>query len=333
MERGIITSAYLALRPERIDSAFLAHLFRAMDQSKVFYSMGGGLRQSMKYADLKRMPILIPPQGEQAAIAAFLDRETAKIDALIAEQERLLELLAEKRQAVISHAVTRGLNPEAPMKDSGVAWLGDVPAHWDVVRVGHILEAIGDVDHFMPASIDKGFPYLMTGDLQELLSHVALEDCKQVSEEDYLKLSRKIKATRGDVVMARYATIGTLMYVDIDAEFLVSYSCVTLKPNRKKVAGRYLFFCMKSDAFKQGVEHKINTNTQGNVGIEDIKSLKLAMPSIEEQMQISAFLESESRRFEALEVEAELGISLLRERRSALIAAAVTGKIDVREAA
>ena len=297
-----------------------------------YYSTNTAL-PSMTKAALNAHAVACPAYDEQSAIATFLDRETAKIDALIAEQERLLELLAEKRQAVISHAVTKGLNPDAPMKDSGVAWLGEVPAHWEVVRVGHILEAIGDVDHFMPASIDKGFPYLMTGDLEELLSHVALEDCKQVSEEDYLKLSRKIKAARGDVVMARYATIGTLMYVDIDAEFLVSYSCVTLKPNRKKVAGRYLFFCMKSDAFKQGVEHKINTNTQGNVGIEDIKSLKLAMPSIEEQMQISAFLESESGRFEALEIEAELGISLLRERRSALIAAAITGQIDVREAA
>lgn len=276
------------------------------------------------------VPTPFPPPSEQTAIASFLDRETGKIDALIAEQEKLLALLAEKRQATISHAVTKGLNADAPMRDSGVAWLGEAPEHWEIKSIRHILEAIGDVDHFMPASVDKGVPYLMTGDLKEFVSDVSLDDCKQVSHNDYLELSKRIKSSKGDVIMARYATIGTLMYVDVDIDFLVSYSCVTLKTNHSKISGLYLFQYMKSDAFRQGVENQINTNTQGNVGIKDLQSVKIAVPPIDEQTVIAAFLDAETTKLDALKTESERAIALLKERRSALIAAAVTGQIDVR---
>src|SRR5690606_23152961 len=134
-ETGIITSAYLAGVCRGIFPEFASFLFRAYDSIKVFYSMGGGLRQSMKYSDMKWLPIFLPEWQEQTQIARFLDHETARIDALIAEQQRLIELLKEKRQAVISHAVTKGLDPTVPMKDSGVEWLGEVPAHWDVVAI------------------------------------------------------------------------------------------------------------------------------------------------------------------------------------------------------
>ncbi len=273
-----------------------------------------------------------PTEHEQTAIATFLDRETAKIDGLIAEQEKLITLLAEKRQATISHAVTKGLNPDAPMKDSGVVWLGEVPAHWEIKSIRHILDAIGDVDHFMPASVEKGIPYLMTGDLKEFVSQVSLDDCKQISHNDYFELSKKIKSAKGDVIMARYATIGTLMYVDVDVDFLVSYSCVTLKTNHSEVSGLYLFQYMKSDAFRQGIENQINTNTQSNVGIKDLQSVKIVAPPIKEQADIATFLDTETARLDELTAEATHGIALLKERRSALISAAVTGKIDVREA-
>jgi type I restriction enzyme S subunit len=215
------------------------------------------------------------------------------------------------------------------MRDSGVDWLGKVPAHWEVKSLRYVIDAIGDVDHFMPQSVESGVPYLMTGDLKDRLSEVSLEECKQVGDSDYLQLSRKIRTSKGDVVMARYATIGTVMYVDLDMELLVSYSCVTLKPARAKMSGMYLFQYMKSDAFRQGVEHRINTNTQSNVGISDLQAVKVAVPPIDEQAAIAAFLSMEGAKVDALVAESERGVSLLNERRSALISAAVTGKIDV----
>lgn len=138
-EPGIITSAYLKLTAKAgccIDR-YLYLLLHSYDTIKVFYGMGGGLRQSMKFDDMRRLLMLIPSMEEQEQIANFLDHETAKIDTLIDKQQQLIKLLKEKRQAVISHAVTKGLNPDAPMKDSGVEWLGEVPEHWGVGRVKH----------------------------------------------------------------------------------------------------------------------------------------------------------------------------------------------------
>ena len=330
---GCVSPAYTVLRLTiPCQPAYLAYLLKSPGYVIALQSVTDGIRdgKNISYEQFGVIGLPIPSLDEQQAIATFLDHETTKIDALVAEQERLIDLLKEKRQAVISHAVTKGLDPSVPMKDSGVEWLGEVPAHWGINSIRHILNAIGDVDHVMPASVEKGVPYLMTGDLKELVSDVKLDDCKQVDQRDYFDLTRKIKTSKGDVVMARYATIGTLMYVDVDVDFLVSYSCVTLKTNEAKVSGSYLFHYMKSDAFRQSVEHKINTNTQGNVGIKDLQSVKIVVPPIDEQPAIVAFLNSEVTKFNDLEAESERAITLLQERRTALISAAVTGQIDVR---
>lgn len=333
--RGSTSFHYVMLTPIKwVWPAFFAYLLKSLPYIQALRRTTDLIRdgQELRFSNFAQVPLPVIPAEEQAVIAAFLDHETAKIDALIAEQEKLIALLAEKRQATISHAVTRGLDPHAPMKDSGVAWLGEVPAHWEICSISHILDSIGDVDHFMPASVEKGVPYLMTGDLKESLSRVSLDECKQVSHDDFLALSKRIKSSKGDVVMARYATVGTSMYVDMDVDFLASYSCVTLKPKRSKVAGLYLFHYMKSDAFHWGIKDQVNTNTQANVGIKDMQHVKIAMPPIDEQAAISEFLTSDTAKVDALETESKRAVGLMKERRSALIAAAVTGQIDVRGA-
>ena len=150
----------------------------------------------------------------------------------ISEKQNFIKLLEEKRQALISHVVTKGLDDSVEMKDSGIEWIGNIPSTWTISKLGFNLEAIGDVDHYMPDSIESGVPYIMTGDLMESASDIKFDSCKQVSQKDYVKLSKKIRTSKGDVIMARYATIGTVAYVDIDKEFLVSYSCVTIKPKK-----------------------------------------------------------------------------------------------------
>jgi len=330
-EPATINQAILGITPDsnKLTQNYLRYWLIQIERHLSLFS-SSNTQDNLNAEKVRSLPILVPDREEQTAIAEFLDRETGKIDGLVAEQRRLMELLKEKRQTVISHAVTKGLNPHAPMKPSGIEWLGEVPEHWEINSFRHILDAIGDVDHFMPESVENGVPYLMTGDLMEFASDVSLDDCKQVSRNDYLELSKRIKSSRGDVIMARYATIGTSMYVDIDIEFLVSYSCVTLKTNHSKVSGLYLFHYMKSDAFRHGVENQINTNTQGNVGIKDLQRVKIAVASIDEQIAIAAFLDTELAKFDTLTAEAQRAIDLLQERRTALISAAVTGQIDVR---
>jgi type I restriction enzyme S subunit len=169
-EKGIITSAYTTLAPTHVYPPYLAYLLRAYDIAKVFYSMGGGLRQSIGFEEMRRLPLLLPSDREQHAIAAYLDRETAKIDALVAEQERLIALLQEKRQAVISHAVTKGLNPDAPMKDSGVEWLGEVPAHWEIHRVKTISAFRTSGPRGWAERVDQsGALFIQSGDFNESL--------------------------------------------------------------------------------------------------------------------------------------------------------------------
>jgi type I restriction enzyme S subunit len=213
-------------------------------------------------------------------------------------------------------------------KESGIEWLGKVPEHWEIKSIRYILNAIGDVDHRMPESSENGVPYLMTGDLTDFLSNVRLAECKQVSRHDFVELSRKIKTSKGDVVMARYATIGTVMYIDIDIDILVSYSCVTLKTNPSQMSGMYLFQYIKSESFYNGIQNQINTNTQGNVGIRDLQVLKIAVPPIKEQNAIVEFLTDETAKIDLLIQEQERLIELLKEKRQAVISHAVTKGLD-----
>jgi len=332
---GVCSPVYIVLIPkeEVVRPGFAFRIFEDKTFQSYAQSFGNGIlahRCAIGWDILKGIGVPVPSSHEQERILQFLDHETAKIDALIAEQQRLIELLQEKRQAVISHAVTKGLNPHAPMKDSGVEWLGEVPEHWEVGALGYALSAIGDVDHYMPPTVAEGVPYVMTGDLEDLASEIDFTACKQISRNEYHQLCKKIKTSKGDLIVARYATIGTVSYVDLDLEFIVSYSCVTIRPKAEKAFGRFLFFCLKSDSFFQGIRERINTNTQGNVGIADLKLVKVALPPIEEQLEITVFLQTRTEEMGRVIQSSEAVIDLLQERRSALISAAVTGQIDVR---
>lgn len=201
-DAGIITSAYLALRPRSLESGFLAHLLHSYDIMKVFYSMGGGLRQTMNFADVRRLPVLVPPRDEQLAIAAFLDRETGKIDALVAEQERLIALLKEKRQAVISQAVTKGLDPNPPMKDSGVEWLGQIPSSWGVTRIKHAVSHVVDCLHTTPTyDGDLEFPAVRTADLDR--GRLNLDRALLVSREIYEERTQRLRPVERDILYSR----------------------------------------------------------------------------------------------------------------------------------
>lgn len=332
---GVCSPVYVILDPKVgiIHPKFALRIFEEKSFQKHAASFGNGIlehRAAINWDSLKGIKIGLPPLEEQRQIAAYLNREAAKIDKLIAKQQKLIKLLAEKRQAVISQAVTKGLDPSVKMKDSGVEWLGEVPEHWRVAGFLHCLKAVGDIDHYMPESVDDGIPYVMTGDLKAKASEIRFQDCKQVSEFDYKKLSRKIQAENGDVIMARYATIGTACFVDIDKEFLVSYSCVTMKPNETSALGKFIYYYLKSQQFLRGVQYVVNSNTQANVGIGDLKKIKISIPPLNEQKDIVDFVDLTMRAMDDLEEKANSSVSLLKEHRQALITAAVTGKIDVR---
>lgn len=328
---GVVCGYHLSVVRPRAGTAgaFVKRLFDSVYAKARFEVAANGLtRVGLSQYALDNVELPFPPVEEQAAIAAFLDRETSKIDALIAEQEKLIVLLTEKHQATISHAVTRGLNPDAPMKDSGVAWLGEVPEHWDVCRVKDV------------ARLESGHtPSKQVPEYWEncTIPWVSLNDSKYLATNDYIshtvvrisELGMANSSARllpaNAVVFTRDATIGLAAITTVP--MAVSQHLIAWCPSSRILS---LFLLRVFNAMKPHLDSYTFGATIKTIGMGDIKKLVTPVPSVSEQRQIVEFIEAETRRLDALHSEAVRAVGLLRERRSALIAAAVTGQIEVR---
>lgn len=302
----------------------------------------GNVVQILNSTSQSNIYFATPNLLEQQKIANFLDEKSKIFDEAISKKEQLISKLELVKQSLISEVVTGKLKiveqnsklqtikrEENELKSSGVEWLGDIPKDWKIHKLRYGVERIGDIDHDMPKSVSIGKPYLMTGDISEKVSLIDFSNTKQISEEDFLRLSRKIKPNKGDIIFARYATIGTVCYVDVEKDFLVSYSCVTIKTIPKKVFGEYLFYFFKSNFFLEEIKSYINSNTQGNIGIDSLYKIKLILPKIEEQQKISKYLDEKLIHFDNTIEKTKQSIKKLKEAKEALISQAVTGKIEV----
>ena len=326
---GICSPAYSVFQVvDGSSSRYLHYLLRSDEYIRYFKAFSAGVIDSRLrlYPDaFGALTTYLPSPEEQEQIACFLDRETAKIDALVAEQEQLITLLKEKRQAVISHAVTKGLDPSVPMKDSGVEWLGDVPEHWDVKQIRQITQILrGKFTHRPrndPAFYDGDYPFIQTGDVTGAKRYIT--EFKQTLNDQGAAVSKEFP--RGTLVMTIAANIGDVAVLDFPAYF--PDSIVGLVPG-SSVDLMFLFYLMKS--MKQPLEMNATISTQMNLNAEQIGSLAACCPPIEEQRQIALHLDAVSLQLDSLIDEAEAATLLLQERRSALISAAVTGQIDVR---
>ncbi|QIL84490.1 restriction endonuclease subunit S [Vibrio sp. HDW18] len=336
-QTGIITSAYLKLRSNQsIDSRFAYRLLHSYDTTKVFYGMGGGLRQSMKFEDFRRLPVLVPPLEEQQKIASFLDHETAKIDILIAKQEKLIELLKEKRQAVISHAVTKGLNPDAPMKDSGVEWLGEVPEHWEKIAFKQVIKTRKGVAFSTSDFCDSGIRVVKASDIKQLTlreSDVFLPDTfTQKYPKAFLNQGNIILSTVGSTPDVKNSAVGQIAMVPKELDgTLLNQNTVIFDPIVKTIDRNYLFLLLQTRAYRDHLDlHAHGTANQASLNVADMLDFKCFIPPIDEQNHIAEYLNQFLRTVSGLETKAISAIELMKERKTALISAAVTGKIDVR---
>lgn len=278
---------------------------------------------------LCNMELATPPKSEQQTIAAFLDRETGKIDSLIAEQQRLVELLAEKRQAVISHAVTKGLNPNAPMKNSGIEWLGEVPEHWDVCAIKRMAQRITDGAHISPETEGGIYDFVSTKDISD--AGIDFEGCLKTSPPSYEYLVRTgCQPSRGDVLFSKDGTIGRTVVIKQQREFVVASSLIIIRPDSTVLNSVFLHYLCQSFVVMQQVEGFVKGAGLPRLSIQNLLKVFGVFPQLDEQRTIVSFLDTETAKFDTLTAEANRAISLLQERRSALISAAVTGKIDVR---
>ena len=313
----IASTGFAVVRPRMVVPHYLGYLFQAEYLiSEVIARSVGVSYPAINASELMRLNAPIPSEKEQQAIAAFLDRETGKIDTMIAEQRRLVELLAEKRQAVISHAVTKGLNPNAKMKDSGIAWLGDVPEHWEVKRLKHALR-------------------LLTEKTDRRDNPIALENIEGWSgrfiSTDTEFQGEGVAFEGGDILFGKLRPYLAKVYLTESAGEAVGDFHV-LRPTQK-VIGHFAMYQMLNQDFIAIVDSSTFGAKMPRVAWEFMSYMMLTVPPTEEQTAIAVFLDTETAKLDALTTEAQRAIALLQERRSALISAAVTGKIDVRGAA
>ena len=333
---GVVCGYHLSMVRPRSDAsgAFIKRFFDSAFAKASFEVRANGLtRVGLGQYAVDNVDVPAPPLPEQVAIASFLDRETGKIDALVEEQRRLIELLKEKRQAVISHAVTKGLDPTAPMKDSGVEWLGEVPAHWEVMPMKRI------------ATVLPGFAFSSAG-FSTNEEHVRLLRGVNVAVggtrwDETVFWERQgddgldaFELDPGDVVLGMDRPwigdglrVAKISAKDLPALLLQRVAAVRPRAGQR---GDYLFLAISLPAFFHHCAPEMTGVSVPHISGSQIEGYVVAAPPEEEQSAIAIFVEERLSDFDTLRTEAEGAISLLLERRAALISAAVTGKIDVR---
>jgi type I restriction enzyme, S subunit len=281
-------------------------------------------QKNISMDDIPKLILTRPPLPEQTQIATFLDRETAKIDALVAEQRRLMELLKEKRQTVISHAVTRGLNLDAPMKPSGIEWLGDVPEHWEVLPAKRVSSVFVPQRNKPDLNADGDGHFWVT--MEQMRSEEINTAELSVTESAAKEAGTRVLPA-GSVVASCVGTFGLAAISRVDV--IINQQLQAFMPTNR-VDAKFMRHCV---VIAEGYFAQIGTAaTIAYVNQLGFANMPMVLPPKAEQHQIVTFLATESAKFDTLTTEAQRAINLLQERRTALISAAVTGQIDVRGA-
>ena len=330
-KKGMITSAYTAFKSkENINTQYVYYFFESLDDAKALKPYYKGLRKTVRPPEFLKIHVPFPPKVEQVAISQFLDTETARIDNLIAKQEKLIELLEEQRKSIISHAVTKGLNPNAPMKDSGVEWLGEVPNDWNFSR----LDAV--------SKIVRGNSAFSKMDLLESGKYVALQYGKtykvnEINEsfgsyvnQEFFKKSQITEF--GDIILISTSeTLEDLGHSCFYARHdigLIGGEQFLLKPKNQNF-GKYIYYATK--AFSSYLQRYATGLKVFRFNLDDLKKIYIPDISLVEQQKIAEFLDKETARIDISVLKQKSLIEKLKEYRASIISHAVTGKIDVME--
>lgn len=316
------------------------YIYYLMSSSSILEQINFLLRETgqpnIGMEDFGEMKICIPELEVQQKIANFLDHETAQIDTLIEKQQQLIKLLKEKRQAVISNAVTKGLNPDAPMRESGVEWLGDVPEHWEVCKLKHIIASLesGVSVNAADLAAQRGeFGVLKTSCVYTRMFRI--EENKTVVKEEYDRVKCPIR--KGAIIISRMNTpelVGASALVDVEDPniFLPDRLWQTVFMDEKTQNPKFIAYFMMIKGFRSQISLAAEgaSSSMQNIAKGDYLSINVTFPDLGEQDEIVGYLEKRLSDLKELENRANMAIELMQERRTALISAAVTGKIDVR---
>lgn len=332
-ERGIITSAYVTIRPINSNaSKYLYYLLHSFDIKKGFYGMGAGVRQGLNFEEVKMLKIPVPPIEEQISIAAYLDEKCSKIDEIIASAKASIEDYKQWKTSIIYEAVTKGLDPDAEMKDSGIEWIGKIPKGWKICKTLYALSMpITDGPHTTPELFDSGIPFISAeavscGNGKIDFSHKR----GYISQEFYEECCQKYIPQFNDIYMIKSgATTGKVAMVDTDEVFTIWSPLAVFRVNNDRVLPKYLFYYLQSDAYQKEVELGWTYGTQQNIGMRTLEKLKICMPPISVQEKIVKYLDKNCIVVDNLISTKENLITDLESYKKSLIYEVVTGKRKV----
>ena len=330
-ERGIITSAYVSVRANtEIDSRYFHYLYHSYDICKVFYGLGDGVRQGMNYDDLKKLLVFLPPIHEQQTIADFLDNKCGEIDEMLSLQERIIEELKAYKQSVITEEVTRGLNPNVPMKDSGIAWVGKIPQHWEMKRIKYSCDMFGRIGFRGYTADDlvsegEGAITLSPSNMSDTL--LDYSHCSYLSWDKYYE-SPEIMVNNGDVLLVKTASVGKCVFVEhLPMEATVNPQILVLK-NHKDNA-KFLVYVFQTPEGFGYIETTKGGSTIYTISQEKIGNYIFAFPPREEQNAIVDYLDKKCTEIDTLISLKQSKIESLKEYKKSTIYEYVTGKKEV----
>ena len=322
-ERGIITSAYIVLQPrEGVNYEYYCYLFKAMDARKFFHGMGSGIRLTLSYDDLKNVLLPVPPREEQDQIVRFLDWKVSSINRLINIKRKEIKDLESMKQATVSSAVTRGLNPNAPMKFSGVKWLGNIPVHWETIKLRQLLHPVSVKNHpdlpLLSVVREQGVIVRDVTDKDANHNYIPddLSGYKVVKKGQFAM--NKMKAWQGSYGISPYTGIVSPAYFIFDVSFdNLEYFHYAI---RSKVYVN--FFAQASDGIRVG---------QWDLQMDKMKEIPFIVPSADEQIAIITYIKKTLPKYSKVIEKLKAEINALEEYKEKLISDVVTGKIDVRD--
>ena len=328
-ENGVITSAYVSLRPTSLAcSRYYTYFLKSMDFKKMFHGMGTGIRLTLSYNELKNQFIPFPSIAEQQAIADYLDTATAKIDEAIAQQQKMIDLLNERKQIIINNAVTKGLNPSAPMKDSGVDWIGEIHEHWKVMKLKHVTSKIGSGSTPRGGAEvyqDSGIMFLRSQNVYN--DGLKLDDVAHIVDGVHQKMKGTQVKYNDILYNITGGSIGRCCCYDREDEANVNQHVSIVRP--KGIIAKYLMYNLQSDnAQRQLRETLKGGNREGLAAVTFKEFLILTCPK-EEQNQIVSHIERMFVNIDRAISNATKQISLLQERKQIIINDVVTGKVKV----
>lgn len=322
-----------------VDTAYFTQIYNFTDPKFFYYCCTtiqfdrykyGSAVPSMTQETLNQIPFATPPLPEQTAIATYLDRKTAQIDQTLAEKERLIELFREERQAIINHAVTKGIRPGVKMKDSGVEWIGEVPEGWEVRSLHWLLSEPLKYGANEPAEDDDPTQprYIRITDFGDdgRLRDETFKSLPIEKAQDYF-------LKEGDILFARSgATVGkTFQFKNFEGQACFAGYLIKASADREKLLSDFLYYFTKSNAYENWKNAIFNQATIQNIGADKYRNLPIPLASISEQREIIAYVNRKTTQIDTAISGIQQEIALLQEYRQALIFEAVTGKIDVRE--